>query len=233
MPRALDVPYVVSRHELAYLAFEFEGPGSALCRRRLVSEGGDPSPGILLAGAATMSLRGMLVIEGDQVRPIDEAAALAYVLGSARRWVDVALVSDGLLESHSFVDTGTDVVTLSTVELGNARVALVSTEVSLGRLVGRVVEGLFAEGRQGSASVVVWREEGRLALNVVLSEGLWSAVFADDEGQGQTASERGSQAHPGALAECLIDHRARVDDATPACQGWACAVSGDALVQGT
>lgn len=157
-------------HELGYLLGLVKGEPST----RAISLLGIPTPEyedeFVLAGAATLLVRGLAFVDANEsLVPDDAAALIAELLSSDSSWIEVALLSEGASEAAFFIVSDLAAVVLSPRYLGIYEARFMKPETSRG---AGLVAILFAF-LQASAPAVAYvsgvvgvRSELSLALRL-------------------------------------------------------------------
>lgn len=173
-------------HELLYLLALNDTEASAITRQHLrLGEPVEEGTRLYAAGAATLSLRGLLRQDGEDLVPSIDVQALTLMLTEGEHWVEVGMLAETAADGAVFVSAGGVAVALMARDLGKFTAAGLESADLVTPLTIQVVRKFLGEHYPGAVSVhATTANEKRQGLIHRTESGAWmfTTGIADDEG---------------------------------------------------
>ena len=163
----LDEWIPITTHELFYLLSLAETPENDESRTRLGMAERAENVDMLLAGAATLAVRGLANLSDDPPEPVDQAAVLAWLLSTAHTWVEVGVTVGDIADALLTVTNDEVAAVLVPAKLGIFRFVIVDPGIGVAGAAKAFVESVFDNNPQVA---------GERSAGASLSRGLWRMV---------------------------------------------------------
>lgn len=172
----LDEWIPITTHELFYLLSLAETPENDESRTRLGMAERAENVDMLLAGAATLAVRGLANLSDDPPEPVDQAAVLAWLLSTAHTWVEVGVTVGDIADALLTVTNDEVAAVLVPAKLGIFRFVIVDPGIGVAGAAKAFVESVFDNNPQVAVSVRRISAAGERSAGASLSRGLWRMV---------------------------------------------------------